>query len=133
MSFIPGWFPTHILASSAPSAPTGLFFNMTAGDFSEAVQGYSDGTQVTAFGSIDVEPIPGNDLSALFTGVSDGISFHGDVTSIVTGLTVWVDGVEYPFDGFDWVYSSGSDLTSGVWNVGGPVFVNTAIYLVEIK
>jgi hypothetical protein len=48
-------------------------------------------------------------------------------------LTVWVDSVEYPFDGQDWMYNSDSDLTEALWDVASPTFVNTNAYFVEIK
>ncbi len=107
-------------------------FTMTAGD-DGSLQGYHDGSGSPAFGSIDGEPIPGFNLATLASGFLTFITFHGDATSILAGLTVRVDGVAYPFDFQDWTYDSGDNATSGIWDVAGPVFVNTVVYFVEIK
>lgn len=114
------------------AAPSGYSFTMTAGQAFGFVNGYSTGGDLGAFGSIDQEPISGQTLAALFElGGGDGsINFDGDIVSIVSGLTVWVDSVEYPFDS-DWVFADG--FTAGEWTGSGPAFVNTNMYFVEIK
>jgi hypothetical protein len=124
---------SHLVRRIAAGGGGGFSFNMTAGDFVGVLQGYSDGSQTSAFGSIDAEPLPGNNLALCISGSLPGITFHGDATSTLTGLTVWVDSVEYPFDGQDWMYNSDSDLTESLWDVASPTFVNTNAYFVEIK
>jgi hypothetical protein len=115
----------------AGEPPAGLSFNMTAGDLAGIAQGYSNGSVVAAFGSIDAEPIPGNDLKLFIDGAGGGIAFDGDVMALVAGLTVWVDGVEYPFDGDDW--ATDGDQTQGTWASSAPVFLDAVSYFVEIK
>lgn len=124
-----------IVRKPAGEAPPGFSFNMTAGDLGGAAQGYADETSA-GIGSIDAEPIPGETLQFLVTGtVINGINFHGDVLGSVTGRSVWVDSIQYPFDLSDWAYDSDNDVTGATWNtgVGAPVFVNTVSYFVEIK
>lgn len=124
-----------IVRKAAGEASPGYSFNMTAGDFSGVIQGYADATSVN-IGSIDAEPITGETLQFLLTGsAGNGISFHGDVTASVSGKSVWVDGVQYPFDLADWNYDSENDVTGAGWNAGpgAPVFANTQSYFVEIK
>lgn len=111
---------------------SGYSFTMTAGDLVATVQGYSDGSVSSAFGSIDAEPIPATDLQFLISGgAGNAIQFAGDQTALLAGKTVWVDGVEYPFT-TDWSYD-GSSSTAAEWTSGGPTFVNTVVYFVEIK
>jgi len=107
-------------------------FNMTAGDLGGVAQGYSDGSLISAFGSIDAEPIGGTTLTFLITGsVGATISFAGNITATVAGLSVWVDGVEFPFDGVDWTFDGEETVAS--WDTAGPTFVNTVTYFIEIK
>ena len=123
-----------IVRKAAVEGGGGFSFNMTAGDFAAVAQGYSNGNSLPAFGSIDAQPISGHDLSFLISGGGgNAIEFIGDVTAQLAGLTVWVDGVEYPFDAVDWTYDIDNDLTTAGWNTAGPTFVNTSIYAVEIK
>lgn len=113
----------------------GISFNMTAGDFASAIQGYlSSGNYagLPAIGSISAEPIPGNPLQVLISG-NPQVAITGDVTATVTGLTIWVDSVEYPFDGADWAYDGGNDITNATWVSAGPTFVDTVTYFIEIK
>lgn len=106
---------------------------MTAGVFSGVVQGYGNASSGSPMGSINQQPIPGQVFRQLTSGFFDTAGFEGDITGVVAGLRVWVDGVEYPFDGTDWAYNSGINSTVAQWNTAGPVFVNTVSYFVEIK
>ena len=112
--------------------PSGYSFNMTAGDPNGSIQGYSNGSLLPAFGSIDAEPISGETLLYLATGsIANEMRFDGDIVSLLSGLTVWVDSVEYPGNG-DWFLSSGD--TFMVWSApNAPVFVDTTMYFIEIK
>jgi len=111
-------------------------FTMTAGDFVGALQGYGGASSPFGpFGAIDAEPISGQTLQLLFTGVGSGggaIVFDGDVESLVAGKTLWVDGTEYPF-AVDW--QTDGDATSGVWDDGSgyPTFTDGNSYFIEIK
>lgn len=111
-----------------------LSFNMTAGDYSSFLHGYSDGTALDAFGSIDVEPLPGTTLTVLSSapGIFGVVGFPGDETATLAGKTIWVDGVVYPFDD-DWAYDSGNDSTTASWAAAVPVFVVDQTYFIEIK
>lgn len=114
-------------------ASSGGGFTLTAGRIGLNNEiGYGKGS----YGSIDQEPIPGNDLSEFYYLLSNGsgiIYFEGDVTSELSGLTVWVDNTEYPFDS-DWTYSGGADETQAEWNAGNaPVFSDGVDYSIEIK
>jgi hypothetical protein len=61
------------------------------------------------------------------------IGFTGDQMAVLAGKTVWVDGVEYPFDN-DWEYDEGEDATAGQWLDGGPSLpVRPELYAVKIK
>jgi hypothetical protein len=113
--------------------PAGVFtpFVLTAGADSGFV-GYSDGTLLPAFGSISVQPISGETMTALASsGGAGAVYFIGDIVSLLSGNTVWVDDVEYPFDSFDWTFSGG--LTGAEWSAEAPTFVDTVQYDVEIK
>lgn len=118
--------------SPAAAVAAGYSFNMTAGDFGGSIQGYSDGNLLPAFGSIDAEPVSGETLVALIDqgSGSGGIVFTGDLLAEFTGLSVYVDSVEYPFD-TDWSNEGG--VTQAGWSSSGPDFVNTTVYFIEIK
>lgn len=105
---------------------------LTAGNLGGFV-GYSNGSYsfFSAFGSISAEPIVGQVLAALFSGGSDEVVFSGDATAALAGLTVWVNGVEYPFDGPDWEFDG--EFTAASWVSAGPTFVNGVAYSIEIK
>lgn len=125
-------------ASGTP-LPSSYSFTMTAGDYATVIQGYNidDSSGLPVMGSIDAEPIPGHVLGVLYTSSSQQgmIVFVGDVTALVSGKTVWVDGVEYPFDSSGW-QSTGGDggsITAAPWNTAGPVFVGGVSYFIEIK
>jgi hypothetical protein len=128
-NFLPGMFPGLMMAAAA--TPAGYSFTMTAEDGGPVI-GYDIGV-IGTFGSIDAEPIPGETLLNLFSGFVNNIAFSGDLTSLLSGLTVWVDDVEYPFDLADWTYQSGGDVTDASWDEAGPVFVDSNMYFVEIK
>lgn len=125
----------HRAGLSQPDAapPAAFSCSMTAGNFSGAVFGYSNGTGIPAFGSIDQQPIPGETLNLLAGPPLSGIQFAGDVTSSVAGLSVWVDGVEYPFDSQDWTHVMPANVTTGSWTSGAPTFANAVTYFIEIK
>lgn len=120
----------------APSVEVdeGYSFTMTAGVFSGVVLGYSDGSVIPAFGAIDGEPVSGHALAFLSSSASGagGMSFAGDATALLSGKSLWVEGVEYPFDDADWAYD-GSSLTSASWATGAPPLADTSIYDCEIK
>lgn len=99
---------------------------MTAGTL-----GHLYGYYAGVFGSISNEPVPGAELAAIMTNGSAGqIFFYGDWVSTLAGLSVWVDGVEYPFDDHDWTYTS---ATEAGWSSAGPTFVDGLSYLIEFK
>lgn len=109
-------------------------FNLTAGDGpSSLYQGYSDGSLVGAMGTIDAEPIPGHTLIVFLDAISPTIIFSGDATAKVSGKSIWVDSVEYPFDSMDWEYDSEEDYTFGEWSSGQLDFTATVEYFCEIK
>ena len=117
-----------------PGGGSGYSFTMTAGDFSGSIQGYSNGTFIDTFGSIDVEPLPGNPLLTFFGGsLTNGIGFQGDCLSQLSGKSVWIDGVEYPFNDSDWTYDADNDNTGGVWTANTITFTPTQTYSIEIK
>lgn len=124
-----------VVRAAYPVASAGSYsFTMTAGDSGVGVLGYNsdeDLIEVGPFGSINAEPVPGADLLLLISGLS-AIFFSGNQVALLAGKTVWVDGVEYPFDGSDWAYDEGG-FTGGEWVTGGPTFVNAGVYFVEIK
>jgi hypothetical protein len=104
-------------------------FNMTAGTDGADIRGFF----ATLFGSIDVEPFPGNQLISLVEDDTLGqIFFAGDLSVFLAGFVVWVDGVAYPFDTTDWTFDAGA--TVGEWSAGAtPQFVDTVVYLVELR
>lgn len=129
---IPGIAPA-IIRNQAP-APSGYSFTMTAGNYFGAIQGYGNSpSEGFVFGEIDDEPIPAHSLGILCSGALNQCGFHGDVLSLVSGKTVWVEGVPFPFDGADWLYYPESGNTGGIWVSSGPVFVENGVYFIEIK
>lgn len=118
-------------ANLVASSVAGYSFNMTAGVYGGFITGYYAGLA----GSIDQEPLSEDfPLQVLATGLINGIAWPSDVISLVEGMTLWVDGVEYPF-GSDWAYDPGEDLTSAYWDESflPPSFVVDTTYFVEIK
>lgn len=112
---------------------SGYSFNLTAGDYFGALQGYSDGSLIDAFGSIDADPVSGHALAIFVDGASASIVFDGDCVTELSGKTVWIDSVEYPFSN-DWAYDSENGYTVADWGGGSPPdFTDSSTYLVEIK
>lgn len=110
-------------------------FTMTAGEFL-GVHGYVGGS----VGSIDAQPIAEEtltftvyDATSEVIGFNGLVQFDGDVSSLISTHTVWVDEVEYAtnFSGFS--YDEGDDVTSGSWTANAPVYVSTESYFVELK
>lgn len=130
MTILPGIIIGKVFAALAP--PPASSFTLTAG-FGGASIGYKAGS----FGSISVEPFPGTPLLE-FT-VSEGsvlgvIQFNGDVTSSLSGKTVWVNGVEYASNFSGWSTISGN--TTGTWGPAlgsAPPFAEFASYTIEFK
>jgi hypothetical protein len=117
---------------TALSAGGGFSFNMTAGDDEAGNTGYArvgNAFAIPPIGSIDAEPISGEVLDACIENNSIlVIAFVGDLTATLAGLTVWVDGVEYPPDS-DWSFSGVTFYSSN----SPPVFLDTVSYFIEIK
>lgn len=119
----------------------GYSFNMTAVDPSGAglVIGYDNIDMFGAgpFGSISSEPISGETLAVCASAPSlgySGVIFLGDVFNLLSGLTVWVNGVEYQpaFSLDDWYYSSDDDMT--MYDIeDASIFVGGDTYFIEIK
>lgn len=121
------WMPWLIMA--APKS-TGYSCTMTAGA-SSGITGYGNGVFVPLMGSIDQEPIPGEELMLLVSGDINGIAFSGDLTGILAGKSIWIDNVEYPVT---WIYESDLDLTGSDDELEGwPTFVENQQYFIEIK
>lgn len=134
MSFLPGFFPSYIIES--PAGAAGLSFTITSElDGSGFFFGYVDDTPGgTQIGSIDHEPIAGNDLWFFIVGFASQIAVHGNAMETLAGTVVYVDGVPYPFDGLEWTYSDdtpGSESTGGSWAAGAPPILAGDSYFVE--
>lgn len=85
-------------------------------------------------GSISQEPIPGQTLRQFVSSLgTTNIKFEGDVTALVSGKDVYVDGVSYASGFSGWSYDGGDGATVGTWASGGPIFVASSVYAVEIK
>lgn len=111
------------------SSASGYSFTMTA-----AMSGFVTGYVAGSAGSISAEPILGQTLLELWSlsGLAV-IAFDGDVTGLLSGLTVYVDGVSYAAGFSGWEYDEGGDATYGTWASGGPDFVDAGVYAAEIK
>lgn len=121
------WMPWLIMA--APKS-TGYSCTMTAGA-SSGITGYGDGVFMPLMGSIDHEPIPGATL--LFLASGSGISwigFVGNLVSLLSGLTIWIDNVQYPV--LSWSYEESDNITVSD-SVDLPLFVDSQQYFIEIK
>lgn len=95
---------------------------------------FSTGYVAGAAGSIDQEPVPGETLRQFVSSFgTTSIKFEGDVTALLSGLTVYVGGVSYAAGFSGWSYNGGDGTTGGTWSSGGPTFVNAGVYAVEIK
>ena len=85
-------------------------------------------------GSINQEPIPGQTLRQFVSSLgTTNIKFEGDVTALVSGKDVYVDSVSYASGFSGWSYDGGDGATVGTWASGGPIFVASSVYAVEIK
>lgn len=141
-TFITAPLFTNQQAFFAPSVfdPGGVFATtMTSGNgFGGTVFGFIDDVFAATFGSISQEPISGEVLRAL---VGTFVMFEGDLVSELSGLTIWVGGVEYPFDGDDWTLDSDGSSTGvanstyASWSSAGPDFSpgTGEQYAIEIK
>lgn len=96
--------------------------------------GYSEGSLFGAAGSIDQEPVPGETVTVIGSDPSATIIyFLGDLTSILNGLSVWVDGTDYTsLFGTTWTHTSGVTYI-GTTDGGRPTFTASTSYLIEIK
>lgn len=85
-------------------------------------------------GSISQEPIPGQTLRQFISSFgTTNIKFEGNIAALLSGLTVYVDGVSYASGFSGWSYDGGGGATVGTWASGGPIFVASSVYAVEIK
>lgn len=133
MSFLPGQFPSYILSTS--EAP-GLSFTLTSElDGSGFFFGYVDDTPGgTPIGSIDREPVTGNDLWFFIVGLINQIGFHDNAMEVLAGTVVHMDGTPYPFDGLEWSYSEGGEgnpATGASWGAGAPPILAGGSYFIE--
>lgn len=121
----------------------GYAFNMTAGSHDAGGGFVFTGYLGSSAGSVDDEwPLdPADNDYALLTlaslpGLGASILFEdpgGELPVLLAGLSVWINGVEKPFD-TNWTFDAENLQTSGEWTSGtGPVFVNGNSYFVEIK
>jgi hypothetical protein len=87
------------LAKTPVPPEPGLSFNMTAAHYAGTYAGYSSGTMLDPFGSIDREPIPANPIIVVFCFLTDNtvlqIVFTGDIQDQLAGKQLYVDGVPY--------------------------------------
>lgn len=117
-------------------------FRLTAGNFAAAIFGFSGAVIYggSPFGSINHQPVgigpldtlvydPGQFLSPGSTGQ---IAFPNvDLTAALAGLSVWVDGTNYPFNLANWTFTGN---TFGAWGTSGaPPFADGVGYNIEIK
>lgn len=129
-------------ASVSPPPSGGYSFTMTAGDiyaagvaFGYLKEGYFSAP--TDYGSIDQEPVPGHALIMIAYStmiIDSSVVFLGDATALLSGKTVWVDGIEYADDFSGWSFNS--TVTAGDWTANpasAPVFVGNEEYFIEIK
>lgn len=119
-----------------PSGEYAFTVTAAAGDGAIGFAGTPNFAGLAAFGSISAEPIADYPLQACYRSAAPGnnslIAFTGDVSDILAGKSVWVDGVNYgPGVQYQFSYANGITL----WNriTGGPVFVAGQSYSVEIK
>jgi len=95
------------------------------------VTGYISGGST---GSINQEPIPGQTLRQFVSSLgTTNIKFEGNIAALLSGLTVHVGGVSYAAGFSGWSYDGGDGATVGSWASGGPIFVASSVYAVEIK
>ena len=111
------------------SSASGYTFTMTAGTL-VFVTGYISG----GTGSISQQPIPGQTLRQFVSSFgTTNIKFEGNIAALLSGLTVHVGGVSYAAGFSGWSYNGGEGATVGTWASGGPIFVASSVYAVEIK
>lgn len=85
-------------------------------------------------GSISQEPIAGQTLRQFVSSLgTTNIKFEGNIAALLSGLTVYVDSVSYASGFSGWSYDGGDGATVGTWASGGPIFVASSVYAVEIK
>ncbi len=107
----------------------GYSVTMTAADYAGFLVGYFP---LAASGSIDVEPIPGETLASIVSlpGQASVVQFVGDITHLLIGLHVWVEGVNMA--GGPWSYVSESGTTEYAFG-NGSEFTDGNVYFIEIK
>lgn len=80
------------------------------------------------------QPIPGQTLRQFVSSFgTTNIKFEGNIAALLSGLTVYVNGVSYASNFSGWSYNGGDGATVGMWASGGPIFVASNVYAVEIK
>lgn len=129
MTLIP--FP-HYFAPSGGGG-TAYTFDMTAGNYFNFAFGYNP---LGPYGSISQEPLPGHNIVEIVTfrpssNIILVVVFQGDATSILSGLTVKIDGAEVTHP--DWYYSSGPNQTRVDVNPYPSLFVEGQTYSFEIS
>lgn len=116
-------------------------FRLTAGNYVSAVFGFSAGTIYgVSFGSINHQPVGIGPLDTCFydptqavvPGSTGQVAFSGvDLTAVLAGLSVWVDGTNYPFNLANWTFTGN---TFGAWGTSGaPPFADGVGYNIEIR
>lgn len=124
----------RLLQSGWRRTAAGYSCNVTAGASGSYV-GYDT---TLLIGSISAEPVPGHTINGIFSysGVFSVVGFVGDIETLLTGLHVWIDGVDKGAGddigyGSGWQYDGSSSTVWGANTTFG--FVNGNTYLVEIK
>lgn len=90
-------------------------------------------TPGTPIGSLSGEPVAGQTMAEFLVGtMGSWVAFVGNVPGALSGKSVWLNGVNYPFDAADWYYYGADGHTYGEWAVGGPA-ATPGTYSLEIK
>src|SRR5690606_13117022 len=132
-------YEIEFMSGFTPGPP--FKFDMIVEDAGNGIIGYSIG----GLGSLDPAPLIDSEGSVIYTIelnysnnsgsimiFPQGDATTQDIINIMAGTTVWIDGIEYPFDaGY---YDFAGFYVMAIWSPGSaPTLVPNQVYKVEIK
>lgn len=110
---------------------SGYSCNVTAGAVS-TLRGYNVSVPI---GSIDNQPVPGQALNYCYTNGTSlfYVAFAGDVSTLLAGMHVWLDGVDYGIGDSTYRFNYSSGTTKWRITSGYTPMVDGNTYFLEIK
>lgn len=119
-----------VVTGAVPVDPVHAF-TMTAGAGDLGYNGYSDGTFFPEMGAISNQPIDGETMMALIRipeSDSTALYFNSDLTGLLAGSTLVIDGVDCPLVEANWE----EPFMAATYDTPGVIFEDGESYDIEI-